>query len=180
MINKTSHYCLSDSCVWVLLPSLITSYRKKCCHDSCCGVGATGCGFGGGGLEMCSGRLDVFFDRVCNTVWIITRESLSLDREPSYLSSPVSIKLYPGIKQCLWIKGWFWLNYTLYKECLLRENECQRGGRKSPWLGSGSSVQNEPWRNVSGNCSQNICIGTKDTWLIALGFGWDHSPGFVL
>ena len=124
-------------------------------------------------------QIGCVFDRVCNTVWIITRESLSLDREPSYLSSPVSIKFYPWIKQCLWIPGWFWLNYTLYKECLLRENDCQRGGQKSPWLGSGSSLQNEPWRDVSGNGSQNICTGTKDTWLITLGFGWDHRPGFV-
>lgn len=105
------------------------------------------------------GQIGRVFDRVCNTVWIITREeSLSLDREPSYLSSPVSIKLYPWIKQCLWIKGWFWLNYTVYKECLQRENECQRGGQESPWLGSGSSVQSEPWRNVSGNCFQNMCV----------------------
>lgn len=79
-------------------------------------------------------KIGCVLDRICNTVWIITREeNLSLAREPSYLWSPVSIKVYPWIKQCLWIKGWFRPNYTLYEKCLEKVNEHHiEGGQNLP------------------------------------------------
>lgn len=76
-------------------------------------------------------KIGCVLDRMCNTVWIITREeSLSSDRELSYLWSPVSIKVYPWIKQCLWIKDWFEPNYSLYKESLERVRDKSLPGQE--------------------------------------------------
>lgn len=139
---------------------------------------------GGRGIRNVFRKIGCVFDRLCDTVWIITKEeSLSSDREPRYLWSPVSMNVRPWIKQCLWIKGWFRPNYTLYEECLERVNEHQiEGGQKPPWLRSDILVQNGPRRGVSGNCSQNVCGGALmcDVWLLT----WDtgcrvYSPGFV-
>lgn len=52
-INGNSHYSFS-------FPYKEKSYKEKYRTDSRCGVGEISCGFGAGGLEMCSGRLDVF------------------------------------------------------------------------------------------------------------------------
>lgn len=149
----------------------VTTIRITVIHA----VGGEICLGAGGGLRNVLRKIGWVLDRRRNTVWIITRqESLSSDRELSYLWSPVSIKAYLWIKQCLWIKGWFGPNCSLYKECLGRVNRPQiKGRQKCPWLGADILVHNEPWRGVSENCSQNICGGTKNVWPIPWGIGQD-------
>lgn len=109
------------------------------------------------------GKIGRVFDRLRNTVWIITREeSLSSDKEQCYLWSPVSRKVFPRIRYCLWIKGWLRPNYRLCEECLEKVNKHQiKGGQKSFWLGLGISVQHGPSQASLGIASGTCVVGLR-------------------
>lgn len=126
-------------------------------------------------------KIGCVLDRICNTVWIITREeSLSSDRELSYLWSPVSIKVYPWIKPCLWIKGWFRPNYTLYEECLEKVNEHHIEGGQNL---SGSELMSQYTvghvRGSLGIAPRMYVVGLKKCdWFLGVPVRI-CSPGFV-